>query len=432
MKKNIIGILLLIYVKTTFGQIIVNQELQQLIQHSFTYFPQVKETENTLFTAQQNILLAKTNLPNFSGDAMYAYVRPKIVLPFPTGPNGELENFQFAPVHNGNINVNGQYELWSFGRIQANVTRAKTELQLSKDNIEMVKENLALQVATIYYNIIFYQKAIIIQDSVIEYLNENKRIVESKLRNGEALKIDLLNIQAELDAAQNTKLDFQNLFQKQINLLSYTTGLTSITQQNFDFNFPFIHNIDSAVNEAKLHNSEFAIARDKIRRAEAEIDFIKTMNRPSLGMQAEAGYKNGYVPDVTSLKWNYNAGVGLHIPIYDGSKTRRLIKLNETLVRQEQLAAASLDSTIRKDIIQALTDIKSNIERIAHTTGQIEQAKAAEKLATSRFLNGVGTNLEITNASTNVQRAEFSKLQYEYQLCLARLQLTKLLGYKYW
>jgi outer membrane protein TolC len=53
-------------------------------------------------------------------------------------------------------------------------------------------------------------------------------------------------------------------------------------------------------------------------------------------------------------------------------------------------------------------------------------------LATTRFKNDIGTNLEITNASTNVQRAELNKLQYEYQLCLAKVELAKLMGYKYW
>ena len=64
--------------------------------------------------------------------------------------------------------------------------------------------------------------------------------------------------------------------------------------------------------------------------------------------------------------------------------------------------------------------------------GQIEQVKVAQELATTRFKNDIGTNLEITNASTNVQRAELNKLQYEYQLCLAKVELARLMGYKYW
>ena len=102
------------------------------------------------------------------------------------------------------------------------------------------------------------------------------------------------------------------------------------------------------------------------------------------------------------------------------------------MVRQNELAVASLSSEYQKNIEQALTDVKTNMERISNTEGQIEEARAAEVLAASRYKNGVGTNLEITNASTNVQRALLTRLQYQYQLCLAKVQLAELMGYKYW
>ena len=102
------------------------------------------------------------------------------------------------------------------------------------------------------------------------------------------------------------------------------------------------------------------------------------------------------------------------------------------MLTQNKLAIETLTSDYKRDIQQALIDIQSNQERINNTKGQIEQAQTAEALAASRFKNGVGTNLEITNAATNLARAQFSRLQYEYQLCLAKTELVKLLGYKYW
>jgi outer membrane protein TolC len=64
--------------------------------------------------------------------------------------------------------------------------------------------------------------------------------------------------------------------------------------------------------------------------------------------------------------------------------------------------------------------------------GQVTEAREAQKLAQSRYKNGIGTNLELTSASTNVQKAELTKLQYEYQLCLAQVEMARLTGIKYW
>jgi outer membrane protein len=411
------------------AQVQVNSELKTLINQSFSYFPKVKETENTISTARERLDIAQTNLPTIDANASYNYVQPKITLPLQV--EGETKNFQFAPVHNVNANISANYLLFDFGRLRANVEKAKTDLRYAQHNVDYVKSQLANQVAVIYYNIIYYQKAIAIEDSVLAYLNENKRVIQSKLENGDALKIDLLNVQAGIDDETNRKVDMQTALQKQLNLLSYTTGNTTASGSNFDFDVK-LRDALGALSDAQTNNLEYVLARDRVQQSQGELALSKTANKPTIGIGGDAGFKNGYVPNVNEVRFNYAAGISLKIPLYDGGKTRRQVKLSETMIKQNELALQTLDATYKKDIAQSLTDINSNLERIKNTQGQIEDARAAEELAASRFLNGVGTNLEITNASTNRQRAEFTRLQYEYQLCLAKLELSRLLGYKYW
>jgi len=110
------------------AQIKINGELKDLINHAFGYFPNLKEAQNNVTVAQQKLDLAKlNNLPTVSGQASYTYIQPKIVLPFPSGPNGEVEDFQFAAVHDYGAAINGSYTLLDFGRLKANVEKAKTE-----------------------------------------------------------------------------------------------------------------------------------------------------------------------------------------------------------------------------------------------------------------------------------------------------------------
>jgi outer membrane protein len=411
------------------AQVQTNNELKTLINQSFTYFPKVKEAENTISTSQERLEIAQTNLPTIDGAVSYRYVQPKIILPLQM--EDETKNFLFFPEHNFDANVGANYTLFDFGRLKANIEKAKTDLRYSQHNVEYVKSQLADQVAVIYYNIIYFQKGISIEDSMLAYLNENKRVIQSKLENGDALKIDLLNVQASIDQEQNRKVELQDRLQKQLNLLQYTTGNTTANGSSFDFDVA-LKDALTLVSEAQRNNFEYVLARDRVQQAQGDVGVTKTNNKPSVSLGANAGYKNGYVPDVKEIRFNYAAGVSLHIPIYDAGKTRRQTKLMETIVKQNELALQSLDNDYSKDIVQALTDINSNLQSIKNTEGQIAEAKAAEALASSRFLNGIGTNLEITNASTNTARAEFTRLQYEYQLCLAKVELAKLLGYQYW
>jgi outer membrane protein len=427
MKKIIIAAFILFTAVSSNAQVSVNNELKGMVNQSFGYFPRVKEIENTVVTAQEKVNLTELNrFPDVTADASYAYVRPKIEIPL----NGD--NFQFAPVHNIGGAFNATYPLFDFGRLQANVQRSKDDLQYARHNVDYVKSQLAYQVAAIYYSIVYLQRAVTIQDSVLGSLNENKRIVLSQLQNGTALKIDELNIQASIDNEQNRKVDLQNSLQKQLNLLEYTTGIkqsSNGTRFDFDIN---LTDVNSALGVAETNNLDFVLAKDRIKQAESDLAVTKLAEKPTVGLKAAAGIKNGYVPYIADMRFNYMAGVSFSVPIYNGGKNKQQQKLQQTIIKQNEMAVETLSNTYKKDIEQALTDIASNLSRIKNTGGQIEQAQTAQQLATNRLKGGTGTNLEITNASANVQRAAMTKLQYEYQLCLAKLELTRLMGYQYW
>ncbi len=425
MKQLIIHSLLVFGIVQTNAQSNGNVELKSLINQSFSYFPKVKEVENMVNTAKQKIDIVSLNTPNVDGNVSYRFVQPKIEVPL------GATNFQFAPVHNVDGNVAANYLLYDFGRLKANVEKSKSELQFAEHNVFSVKHQLAAQVATIYYNIVYVRHAISIQDTVLAFLKENKTFVENKFINGDALKIDILNIQTQVDAEQNRKIDLQNSLQKQLNLLEYTTGQQLINGNEFNFELP-LKDLAAATAEAQSNNPDFMLAKDKIKQAEADMAIAKLGNKPSLNFGAQTGLKNGYVPNVNEIRFNYNAGIALKVPIYEGGRTKKQIQLSQTIVQQNELAVKTLDNNYKKDLQQALTDIASNLERIANTKGQLAQAQYAKTLAATRFKNGVGTNLELTNAGANVQRAELTKLQYVYQLCLAKVELAKLMGYQYW
>ena len=425
MKKILIITIALLPVLAN-AQVKANAELKGLITKSFGYFSKIKEVENTVVTAQQKLNLAQLNKsPEVTGDASYNFMQPKITVPI----NGT--EFQFAPVHSINTGLNANYVVFDFGRLKANIERSKTDIQLAQHNVDYVKHNLAYQVANVYYNIVYLKKAVSIQDTVLNYLNENKSIVESKLRNGDAIKIDLLNIQASIDAALNQKIDLQNSLQKQLNLLEFATGTKQNTGSQFDFDINMV-DVGTALIQSQTSNLDFVLLKDKIMQAQNDLETIKLGDKPVVSLHAATGIKNGFVPNVGEMRFNYLAGVTFSIPIYNGGKTKTQIKLSQTMVRQNELAVESLSSNYKKDIEQALTEITTNLERIKNTEGQIEQSKAAQTLASNRFKNGVGTNLEITNASTNVQKAALTRLQYQYQLCLSKVELARLMGYQYW
>ncbi|SFM58220.1 Outer membrane protein TolC [Chitinophaga sp. YR627] len=408
----------------------VSSDLKELINKSFTYFPRFSELEQSVKTEEERVSLAKANgLPNLTGSAGYRYSHPVSEMTIPI--NGQLSTFKIMPNSNYNTGVNASYILWDFGVVKANVESAKRAVQYAKDNIEYNKAQMAYQVAVIYYQIVYLQKAIAIQDSVLAFLKANKEDTEIKLKHGDALRYDVLSIQSTIDQENNARIDLENSLLKQYNLLQYSTGSATANGKEFDFTLA-AENKQEALNVAQQHNPEYTLLKDRISQSEAGLDISKKAGLPSLSLNASTGFANGYMPDLNQFRYNYTGGVTLSVPIYQGARARRQRSLAQSQLKEANLGMQTLNNTVQNDIRQAYTDIESNQSRLVNAKEQVEEAKEAQKLAQSRYRNGTGTNLELTNASTNVQRAERSTLQYTYQLCLARLELARVLGTKYW
>ena len=423
--KNISLLLVsILFSKFSFEQVKANNDLKTLINQSFSFFPKIQEVENTVKTGEEKLALTSLNkTPDISFSTSYNYIMPKISFPI----NGN--EIQFAPVNNVAASFGTTYTLLDFGRLKSSINKAKADIEISKDNVKMTKNQLANQIAAIYYNIVYFKKAIIIQDSIIDYFRQNKQMAENKMKSGDMLQIDILNLQSNIDAEQNKKIELINILNKQLNLLEYTTGAKLSNGDIFDFDLDM-----NAINigTAEANNPEFKLAKDKIISSQKDVDIAKLNSKPRLSLNAATGIKNGYVPDVNEIRFNYLAGLTFSLPIYGFGKTKQQIKFQESIVKQYQLSQTTLLSTYKKDIDQTMLDINSAAERIANTESQLQATKQAQQITASRYRNGVATYLDVTAAATNVEKAAFSKLQYEYQLCQSKVELARLLGFEYW
>ena len=423
MKKIVLCMLVVLIGSTTsMAQGLINGELKNLLNLSLQYFPKVKEVEQAVQLAEDKLTLTELNkYPDITMDASYAYVQPKIEVAF-----GE-KTFQFAPVHNVSGALNGTYTLFDFGRLASNIQKAKFELQTSKHIAKQLEHSLFFQISQLYYQIIYAKKAIEIQNQVLQLLTENKTIIETQLKNGNAIQLDLLTIQSKIDNELNRKIDLETNLKKLLNLLNYATGVATISESQLSISLKN-YTSDEAMQMALIHNPSIAIAKDKVNVTKADVAITKLNERPYVGMKASVGSRNGYLPQINDPRFNYNAGIGFSVPLFNGGKIKQQIKIQERSLALSETNVASQIHDFEKDIQAALIDIQSNQARIKNAATQIEQAALAQKLSVSKLKNGTATPIEITSTNADYQRALLNQLQYQYQLCNAQLELIKLMG----
>lgn len=408
----------------------INSDLKSLIQKSIAYFPKLKEAELGLQAGKEKLEIAKSAYyPNVMLNAGYNYIDPVSSVSFPVAP-GVTRAMQFQPYNNYAATAGFTYPVIDFGRAWFFVKKSNEELEQSKLNIELSKSQLAAQIASVYYSMAYLSKAVAIEDTVLHAMHSYQSVVISRLRNGDALVLDSITTGSAISEEENRKLSIQNLLEKQIALLRYTTNDTTIVLPE-KFDFPQWYISDDTTSQIKS-SFEYKIIDSKLKAQQFDIKMNRSNLFPVVSVNAGMGYRNGYQPDIEKMIFGTQAGLSISAPIFYGNKARNSIKLSKLYLKQLQQSQENVSSTFRKDVSNVRSDISTLEAQIVNANRQVLQSRTAVELAQSRYRNGLVTYTDVLNALANRQRAELSKLNLEYQLCLARIELARITGVAYY
>lgn len=427
--KSKLFLVLFFVTQLTFAQTTVPAQLTELISKAIENYPKLKEANEYVNLSEAKKDLAYgAYMPVISADASYRYGRPTPSITFPVG-QGVTKEVQFVPANNYDLGLKVQQPIWDFGKTQGNIQKSKSEIVTSKDNLESAKNTVAYQVTQIYFGIVFLNKSVEVQQEQIKLLEANEKLISDKIKNGDALKFDLLSTQVKKNASQNRLIDIQTQLKKQYDMLNMVTGNSTydyITAKEADAN---TFNADAISVE---NNFDIKVLNDKLSTSNWDVKIAKRGWLPQLVATATAGYKNGFVPDIDKLMFNYNVGVGLNVPIFSSARPNYQTKIAKINLQANQYALEAQKLSLNKDILLAKNDVTATENKLKNYQLQVEQAQEALNLANARYKGGVITNLELLTAQTNLQDAQLGKIQLEYNLLLSKIELNKLAGAKFW
>jgi outer membrane protein len=435
-------IIMLLLGTQTFAQENTNETLNQLVRNAIDYSPKIKEQQQTVLMGDFRTKIQESALkPQISTEASITRIDPVAKAQFAFG--AASTSIQFQPNMNYNVNIGGNYVIYDWGKQFVNIEKTRLETNLAKTGVEGLKTVYAYQVASLYYGIIYSQKAIEVQKGQLKLIDDNKINIENRVKRGDALDFDLVSGEVRYKNADSRLTDIQSQLERQYIYLSSLIGKDAhgLIPMGTDFNLGTADlSIEAALNQAQTNNYDLKALKDRDLIAASDIKIAQMSALPNVAATAQLGVKNGYVPRINGeqpdftddFKLNSVVGVKLTIPVYTGHRgayQTEVAKLNREMLKY------SVDVTnqnLKRDLEAAQNDYISAKNKLDLSESNVRQAQYALKLANTRYQNGVLTNIEIENAQTALRDAQFTQLQYQYQMALAKLEMNRLSGVKFW
>jgi len=398
--------------------------LRSLINQAVTNYPRIKELEEQLKASDVKDEMIHANYhPTLSADGSWSYVNPVAKVPF--GGN----EFQFQPYNNFNAALNLRQMVYDFGKTRLALERNSTERKLNQDNIENSRNAVAYQVAQIYYAILFLNRSIKVQEDQLVSLRENERVIQSKIKNGDAIQYDLLTTQVRTANTDNRRKDLQGSRERQDGRGQWLTGKDQhgqISGAGVRDELPLL----SSSGDWKTINPEARIINRKLELLNYDLKSAMVNDRPNIFAQASGGFRNGYVPDINPLKLNGSLGVGVSVPILSASRPKLQQKMTQVNIETTKLSLATLENNINKDLAAIGQDYNTLNDKLANTKLLVDQAQKAYELAQTRYKEGLITNVELNIIQNSVEDANLNLLQVQYMMVLDKLESHKVVGTK--
>ena len=155
-------------------------------------------------------------------------------------------------------------------------------------------------------------------------------------------------------------------------------------------------------------------------------EFLPTLS--AFGNYQYQGQSNEVNSLTDDLVRSSQVGLSLRLNIFNGWQTTARVEQAQVEYRkaQEQVTGATLNlQSATEAVLLQLNKARQRIESQGRT---VEQAERGFKIATSRYLNGLGTQLEVNDAQLALVNANVNRIDAVYEYMVASADLDGLLG----
>jgi outer membrane protein len=369
-------------------------------------------------------------LPNLNGFASHSYNWGQRIDPF-------TNQFANSRVRSNSFSINTSFTLFQGFQVQNQIKKSIVDYRISQLNVEETKNNIVLQVASMYLQVLLDKETVKSvdkqQDITAKQLERTMKMKES----GQATDADISNLQSQLANEQLNLINAQNRLQ--IDLLSLKQLLLLDTVKNFDIVTPEISEND--LPKLTLSAEEiYSMALSKmpqIKKAELQIEssekdyyIAKAAHYPTLSLSGSwgtgySGLRKELTPEgqVQTIPFteqftdnlNQNVGLNLSVPIFNRFATRTSVSQTLIGIENSKLNYEQAKQQLRKDVFQAYADAQTALKKYEATKMAFLSAETAYLFNEKKFQNGLINFTEFATSKNNYQIAELNYIQAKYE-----------------
>ena len=326
--------------------------------------------------------------------------------------------------------------LFTFGKIESSLKIALDAARLAKEELRKTKQDIIYQVSAAYFAVIASQKMIDVAQQSVDMASAHLDQVKSMFDVGILARSNVLRSQVSLSAAQNGLIEAKNGFEIAKARFNNAIGASlkdtfELSKKNIDLILQYNESdYNSLLKEAMDKRPDIRISAIDLSIANNSISMARSQWLPSITAQGNYGWMNS---DYSSNAINYSqanwtvAAVAAWT-LFDGFDVSNKIKEASANLDSTNASRELVKQNAELDVKQSYLKLIAAKDMIGNSKDEVASAQENFDVATTRFKNGLETNIDILDAQTSLTKAQFDLLSAQFNLVLAKAQIEKATG----
>lgn len=322
-----------------------------------------------------------------------------------------------------------------------NITR-KTIIKSALD-LEAVKEEYLLRVASVYYDVLKAKKALEIATANVKRLTKHRDAASIRLRVGEVTKTVLLRAEAELSGAQSDLIKAENTVRLAKAILARTVGIYEeydvkenkavissdvsgllSTDLNFLIKGCKLSTIGCLKKKALKKRAEIKAFAIKNKIAADEVRYAKGSYWPTLSLEGEYSRREDEPASTFSVNETVFGGLKLNFPFFEGGLRIAEVREAKAKLRQAQYSLLDLKNSVAVEVENSYLNLITESGILTKLQAEVEYAMDNFNAVSKQFEHGLADSIDIMDANTLLVTAEreLANAGYNYQLAILNLK----------
>lgn len=404
--------------------------LSECIDYAVTHNIEVKQSDNQI----QNLKVEKNTLRNSFLPNLNAGASQNFTFGRSLNQNNTYED---SNIQNSSFSVTTEIPIFLGFKRTASIAQNRFDLLAAEANRELIENNLSLNVAGAYFQILLNKEIYRIALEQIQLTKEQEACTQLLIENGKAAESQLYDVRAQLADDELTATEAKNSLRLAFLELAQLMELKG--HERFD--------IDSLGREISVPDMlspvniyQYAVTcMPQIRQA------YYTLQSKTKGIRIA---KSGYYPTLSfaaGINTNYydnGSGLGemfrrqlnnnmqkslcftISIPLFDRFSTRNQVRTARIDEDNARLSLENEKKQLYKNIEQAYTDAISAFEKYRSTTKAVAANQEAHRYAMEKYAAGKSTVFEYNEVKMKLANALSQQSQAKYTYLLKDRVLT--------